>query len=235
MPSRKTSRSAAVAVRQPKKKARPLEVQAAPLSDGPYSMHPGVAMFHKWIAELKGKTGRTLDEWVKHILAAGPRDQQACRAWLQQEYGVGANSAGWLAEKTFGNKLSLADESPAAYLAACPKYVAQMYSGAKACLRPLHDELVRLVKSIGDEVKVCPCPASVPLYRKHAFAEIKPATSRRIDLGLALGDEPFTSRLVDTGGKANKQRLTHKVAIASLSEIDLQVRRWLREACERDA
>ena len=26
-----------------------------------YSVHPGVAMVQKWIAELKGKTGRSLD------------------------------------------------------------------------------------------------------------------------------------------------------------------------------
>ena len=28
----------------------------------PYSVHPGVAMVQKWVAELKEKTGRSLDE-----------------------------------------------------------------------------------------------------------------------------------------------------------------------------
>src|SRR3954464_7855734 len=32
---------------------------------GMYSVHPGVSMMQRWIAELKQKTGRTLDEWVK--------------------------------------------------------------------------------------------------------------------------------------------------------------------------
>jgi len=27
-----------------------------------YGVHPGVAMVQKWIAELKGKTGRSLEE-----------------------------------------------------------------------------------------------------------------------------------------------------------------------------
>jgi hypothetical protein len=235
MPSRKSSRSVAVAVRKPKKNVRLKMAGTLPAASELYSLHPGVAMVQKWVAELKRKTGRDLEEWMEHILTAGPRDARTCRAWLKEEFGFGTNTAWWLTEKTFGNKLGLADDSPAAYLAACPGYVAQIYSGAKAALRPLHDELVRLAKSIGDEVKICPCQTIVPLYRKHVFAEIKPASHRRIDLGLALGDEPFTARLVDTGGKAKKARLTHKVAITSLGEIDLQVRRWLREAYERDA
>ena len=68
----------------------------------------------------------------------------------------------------------------------------------------------------------------------HVFAEIKPASHKRIDLGFALEDEPFTSRLVDTGGKAKKARISHKVAITTEDDIDLQVRRWLKQAYERD-
>lgn len=29
-----------------------------------YGVHPGVLMTQKWIAELKEKTGRSLDEWM---------------------------------------------------------------------------------------------------------------------------------------------------------------------------
>jgi hypothetical protein len=41
--------------------------------------------------------------------------------------------------------------------------------------------------------------------------------------------------LLDTGGRAKKNRITHKVGLTSLADIDLQVKRWLREAYERDA
>jgi hypothetical protein len=51
-----------------------------------YSVHPGVAMVQKWIAELKGKTGRSLDEWVAFIKKAGPDDEKACRAWLKEAH-----------------------------------------------------------------------------------------------------------------------------------------------------
>ncbi len=37
---------------------------AAGKTHGPYSVHPGVAMVQKWIEELPGKTGRSLEEWI---------------------------------------------------------------------------------------------------------------------------------------------------------------------------
>jgi len=205
---------------------------AAPPAPGLYAVHPGVLLVQKWIVELPGKTGRTLDEWVQLIRQEGPRSEPLCRSWLQQEFRLGTNMAGWLAEKALGNPL--ADDSPEAYLRAAPVYVEQMYAGAKAQLRPLHDELVRLIRQLGSDVRICPCRTIVPLYRRHVFAEIKPATQRRIDLGLALGEEPFTTRLLDTGGRAKKHRITHKVLLTSLTDIDLQVKRWLKQAYERD-
>ena len=231
MASRK---SVAVAPRRSPSKKRIARRVALP-QPSIYSVHPGIAMMQKWIVELKLKTGRSLDEWLRHIKSAGPPNEKSRREWLKSAYGLGTNSACWLAEKSLGNALGLADDSPETYLAACPTYVDRMYAGAKAELRPIHDELVRLAREIGDEVRICPCTTIVPLYRNHVFAEIKPATNRRIDLGFALGEEPFTSRLVDTSGRATKNRITHKVALTSLADIDLQVKRWLREAYELDA
>ena len=60
-------------------------------------------MVQKWIAELKQKTGRSLDEWLRHIKNAGPQDEKDCREWLKAAYGIGTNTAWWLAEKAFGN------------------------------------------------------------------------------------------------------------------------------------
>jgi hypothetical protein len=85
------------------------------------------------------------------------------------------------------------------------------------------------------DVKVCPCRTIVPLYRNHVFAELKPATKTRIDLGLALGATPAAGRLIDTGGFAKKDRITHRIPIAGVEEIDAAVKRWLKVAYDRDA
>jgi hypothetical protein len=199
-----------------------------------YSVHPGVAMVQKWIGELPAKTGRSLEQWFKHIKLAGPATERECRDWLKNTYDLGTNTAWWLAEKAFGGPLRLAEDTPEGYLALAPQYVEQMYSGPKSALRPIYEELVRLGQLLGEDLRICPCKTMVPVYRRHVFAQIRPASQKRVDLGLALGEEPFTSRLRDTGGRTKKDRITHCVALTTLSDVDLQVKRWLKQAYERD-
>jgi len=110
-----------------------------------------------------------------------------------------------------------------------------MFTGAKATLRPIYDQLLRLGLKQGKDVKACPCQTIVPLYRHHVFAQIKPATNTRIDFGFALKNTKPTSRLIDTGGFAKKDRITHRIPITSTADIDDEVKRWLRKAYELDA
>src|SRR5262249_58842652 len=105
------------------------------------------------------------------------------------------------------------DDDPEKYLQAAEQYVADLSAGPKAGLRPIYDELLRIGLALGKDVKACPCKTIVPLYRKHVFAEIKPATRTRIDFGLALQDTKARGRLLDTGGYAEKNRITHRFAI----------------------
>jgi hypothetical protein len=198
-----------------------------------YGVHPGVLMTQKWIAELKQKTGRTLDEWMKLLKQEGPPTEEARRAWLKDQHKLGTNSAWWLAERSVGKGEEMGD--PDAYLEAAEKYVDQMFAGKKEHLKPLYNALLRLGLSMGKDTKACPCQTIVPLYRNHVFAQIKPTTQTRIDFGLALGDTKKTpKRLIDTGGFAKKDRITHRFEITSLKDIDDEVKKWLRIAYERD-
>jgi Domain of unknown function (DUF5655)/Domain of unknown function (DUF4287) len=198
-----------------------------------YSVHPGVLMTQKWIAELKQKTGRTLEEWLAHIKKAGPKDEKERRAWLKEEYGLGTNTAWWLAERAEGKGEESGD--PDLYLEAAERDVEKMFSGGKAKLRPLYDALLKLGLKTGKEAKACPCQTIVPLYRNHVFAQIKPTTQTRIDMGFALGDMKPTGRLIDTGGFARKDRITHRIPITSMDDIDDEVKHWLKVAYDRDA
>jgi uncharacterized protein DUF5655/uncharacterized protein DUF4287 len=198
-----------------------------------YGVHPGVLMTQKWVAELKQKTGRSLDEWMKLIQTEGPPTESARRDWLKQQHGLGTNYASWLASQSVGKGDETSD--PAAYLRAAERYVDEMFAGKKAQLRPIYEALLKLGLSMGKDTKACPCQTIVPLYRKHVFAQIKPATQTRIDFGLALGDTKKTpKRLIDTGGFAKKDRITHRFEITSLKDIDTEVKRWLKIAYDRD-
>ena len=198
-----------------------------------YSVHPGVLMTQKWLAELKQKTGRTRDEWLKVIRKDGPADEKARRDWLREKYGLNTMTATWLAERSFGKGAEM--EDPDLYLESAERDVDEMFSGGKAQLRPVYDALLKLGLKTGKEAKACPCTTIVPLYRNHVFGQIKPTTQTRIDMGFALGDMKPSGRLIDTGGFAKKDRITHRIPITSLDDIDDEVKRWLKVAYDRDA
>ena len=197
-----------------------------------YSVHPGVLMTQKWITELKEKTGRSLEEWLKHIKKNGPQTEQERRQWLKDEYKLGTNSAWWLAERAEGKGQETGD--PDLYLESAERDVEKMFSGGKAHLRPIYDALLKLGLKVGKDAKACPCQTIVPLYRNHVFAQIKPTTQTRIDMGFALGDTKPKGRLIDTGGFAKKDRITHRIPITSLADIDDEVKHWLKVAYDRD-
>jgi hypothetical protein len=204
-------------------------------SKSSYDVHPGVAMVQKWIAELKGKTGRSLQEWIALAKKEGPKDDRARREWLKAKHKLGTNSAGWISERVDGKGAE--EDSPEAYLKTAVVYVEDQYAGAKENLRPMYVELLELGKSLGADVKACPCKTMVPLYREHVFAQIKPTTNTRIDLGLALthykGKLP--KRIIDTGGLAKKDRITHRIELKSVDEIDAEVKKWFRTTYELDS
>ena len=206
-----------------------------------YSVLPSVAMVETWIAGLKDKTGRSLNEWLTVIGRDGPADEKSCRDWLKRTHRLGSNSAWWLAEMAHGGPDRVAQDTPNGYLRLAPEYVNQQYAGKKAILRPLYDRLLREALDLGKDVKACPCKTIVPLYRQNVFAQLKPTTNTRIDLGLALGKVSDAAirragkRLIDTGGKAKKDRLTHRIVIERIEDIDEFARRWLRQAYDLDA
>jgi hypothetical protein len=197
-----------------------------------YGVHPSVAMMQKWVATLKEKTGRSLDEWLALVNKSGLKTETERRAWLKAVHGLGMNTAWGIAEYAEPNGSDFA--TPDAYLAAAEGYVERMFSGPKTGLQPLYDELLRLGLGIATDVKACPCKTMVPLYRNHVFAQIKPATQTRIDLGFALGARKPEGRLIDTGGFAKKDRITHRIPISSTKDIDGEVKKWLKTAYQAD-
>src|SRR6266478_6054815 len=173
-----------------------------------YGVHPGVAMVQKWLVELKENTERSMEEWIALVNKEGPKDEKSRREWLKSKHKIAPNSAWWIAERAEG----------------------------KGKLRPIFDELLTLGKSLGKDVKACPCKTIVPLYREHVFAQIKATTNSRIDLGFALthykGKLP--KRLIDTGGLAKKDRLTRRIEITAVEQMDGEVQRWLKTAYDLD-
>jgi hypothetical protein len=208
-------------------KAKPIKSKSG------YDVHPSLTMVQNVIANMKEKTGRTLEEWVKFVNASGPKKEEDRRDWLKKVHGLGTNYSWWIAERSVGKGEE--DTDPKAYLKTAEQWVDAMYSGAKEGLRPIYEELLKTARKLGKDIRVCPCKTMVPIYRENVIAEIKPSTRTRVDFGLALKNTKAKGRLIDTGGFAKKDRITHRVAITSVGEIDDEVKHWLKLAYDMNA
>ena len=184
------------------------------------------------ITGMQANTGRSLEDWLEVVRKGGPSTEKERREWLKTKHGLGTNYAACVAEISVGKGEIF---SPEGYLRLAGQYVEQLFAGPKAGLRPIYEALLAAGRELGKDVRVCPCQTFVPLYRKHVFAQIKPTTRTRIDLGLALKDTRTPARLIDTGGFAKKDRITRRIEVSSLDDIDGEVLRWLKTAYEMDA
>ena len=198
-----------------------------------YSVHPAVAYVASMIENLRERTGRDLEQW-KSLAAGGPADRKTLVAWLKENHGQGGTTANLIASAALGQDPESFDGDR--YLDMAVEYVRTMFSGKKEILQPLYDAVIERVLALGDGVRLCPAKTFVPVYRTHVIAQVKPSTLTRIDLGLALKGfaEPLPARLVDTGGMAKGDRITHRMGISRPEDIDSEVDRWLQVAFNLD-
>ena len=186
-----------------------------------YSLHPSYAYEQSIIDNLASKTGRSLTQWQLYLKAKDIHDESMQLAELKTQ-GLGSTQAQLVIEYVHQRG------GPEHYHP--EQLVNAMFSGKKSALRPLYEMLLREVLKLGSDVKVCPCKTIVPCYREHVFAQLKPATNSRLELGLALRGEAFSARLQDTGGSQKNDRITHRIALHHQDDVDLDVLNGLRRA-----
>ena len=196
------------------------------------SIHPSVERGQTFIKRLPEVTGHTLEEW-HGLLRQQPMETHRERVqWLKEKHSVGSNYADLVSATIDGGGRELFEES--AYLEIAQSHVENLFSGPKSSLVDIYDGLLDLAIECCPQLRVSPCKTFVPLYRHHVFAQLKPTTLTRIDLGLALGDQTDEGPLISTGGFAKKDRITHRIAFTNPGDINATVRKWLVEAYERD-
>jgi len=184
-------------------------------------MHPGFWMVDSSKRKVVERTGKTYEEWVDILRRDGPVGEKEQREWLKAAHGFTSNYALWIVEEAAGRGPDSYDPD---------KNVEEQYQGKKEALRPIYDALLKLGLAHGEDVKACPCGTIVPLFRKHVFAQIKPTTNTRVDLGLCLRGVAASGRLLETGGEAKGDRITHRIPIQAVDEIEDEVKAWLKRA-----
>jgi len=194
----------------------------APKTASRYKPHPMLHMEKKAKEKIAEKTGKTFEAWVKLARSKGPKTTKELSAWFREQPGIGMMEAHWLTQAVLEPGQDYSDPEP---------MVDALYSGDKARLRPLHESVVDVLNGLGDDVIVTACQTMVPAYRKHVFAELRPA-SNGVLLRLALGQTPLKGRLeADTAGMPG-ERLTHAVTLRTKQDVNAELKAWLAKAYE---
>jgi hypothetical protein len=174
------------------------------------------------VANMAEKTGKSLEQWIALAGKSGETAHGRIVAHLKSEHGLGHGYANLVAHRFL---------TPAGSEPAGDDLVEALYAGKKASLRPIHDALTKLARSLGSDVEIAPKKTYVSLRAAKQFALVQPSTATRVDLGLVLkGVEP-TARLEASGSFS--AMCTHRVRLESAKDVDDEVRAWLAEAHRR--
>ncbi len=170
------------------------------------------------IDNMPEKTGKSLTEWKLLLKTKSFTKHSEAVNFLKKEHEVTHGFANTIVS------LSKEENKTPSNL------VENQYKG-KENLLSIYENLISIVKDFGEDVKVVPKKTEVSLDRKKKFAVIKPATKTRIDLGLKLKGKPTSERLENSGPFGTM--CTHRVRITDISQLDKELKEWLKEAYKK--
>ena len=174
------------------------------------------------LKNIQARSGKSLNELFVVIRRSGVTKFGEIRDMLKRDLGMGHGDA-----NTLVHAYVAATAEPAAVRAG-DDVLDQIYSGAKAGLRPIHEKLMSAISRFGS-FEIAPKKAYISLRRKKQFATIGPATNTRVEVGLNMKGVPATSRLIalPAGGMCQ-----YKINLTEAKEVDGEVIGWIRQAFE---
>ena len=167
------------------------------------------------IDNMPEKTGKSLNEWKSILKLKSFTKHSEAVNFLKKEHKVTHGFANTIVTLSKEENIAPAD------------LVKNQYKG-KEDLIPIYEKLLSIVESFGKDVTISPKKASVSVIRKKQFALIQPSTKTRIDLGLKIKEKPTTDRLENSGPFGTM--CTHRVKLSEVSQIDGELKEWLKEA-----
>jgi len=176
-------------------------------------------MIATMISNLKDKTGKTLDQWLKIVGKSKLSKHGEIVKMLKTEHDVTHGFANLIAHKALS--------SDAGSSSGDGDLIDQQYAGVKADLRPIYDKLIATVQKFGG-VEVSPKKAYVSLRHAKQFALLQPSTATRLDVGIKLKDVKPAGRL-EASGSFNAM-VTHRVRVESIKQVDKELINWLKQA-----
>ncbi|MBL1421891.1 MAG: DUF4287 domain-containing protein [Alphaproteobacteria bacterium] len=99
------------------------------------------------------------------------------------------------------------------------------YSGSKAHLLPIYNEIAAICEAMGDDITKVIQKTGVAFRRNKMFALIQAPSAKRIQIGINLPASTNHSRV-----KVVKDMCSHRINITSINEVDEQLSGWISQA-----
>ncbi|MBT8066817.1 MAG: DUF4287 domain-containing protein [Gammaproteobacteria bacterium] len=174
------------------------------------------------IDNLPEKTGKSLEQWLKILAKQKFEKHGEIVKWLKSEHAVTHGFANLIAH--------MHRDAGAGDSGGADDLVEVQYKGPKDGLRPIYDEIIKVVSRFGNDVEIAPKKAYVSLRRNKQFALVQPSTKTRVDIGINLKGQPSTARLEKSG--SFNTMVSHRVRVTKKGEVDAELKRWLKKAYE---
>ena len=176
------------------------------------------------LANIEKRTGKSLAELTEVVQQSRLTKHGEIVAMLKSQLGMGHGDANTLVHtirKAEASGAGAGDPTPAQALD-------DLYAGPKATLRPIHEALLKAIRTFG-EFEEAPKKAYISYRRRKQFATIGPATNSRVEVGLNVKGLTGTARLeaLPAGQMCN-----YKVRVTEPSQVDDQLLGWIAAAYE---
>jgi hypothetical protein len=175
------------------------------------------------INNIQKKTGKSLDELADIVRKSGLSKHGEIRDMLKEKLGLSHGDANALV-----HAIQQSDGQRAAEGKSIDALLDEIYSGAKASQRPIHEALMKQITKFG-EFEIVPKKGYISLRRKRQFAMIGPKTNTRFEVGINAKELKENARLLE---QPKGSMCNYIVNLADAKEVDTDLVAWLKSAYE---
>lgn len=177
----------------------------------------------EFIQTAKEKTGKTLEQWLPVIKAAGLTKQMEITNWLKTTHKFNHLQGQLLAGLFLNNGKPVYQNENALF--------ENQFIKCEA-MRPLFDEVSKKILSLHSDTLLIPKKTylSYTAAREFAAMNIKP---KELRIGMDLGDMAFTDTLQKSKLSGPMPRISHMVVITDFRQFDKQLIEYLQLSYNR--
>lgn len=176
------------------------------------------------LENIQKKTGKSMQQLAAIVKKGGLSKHGEIRDYLKRELGLGHGDANSLV-----HAILQSDGQRAAEGKSSEEVLDEIYSGAKAHMRPIHEKLMKTIVKLG-EFETAPKKGYVSLRRKKQFVMLGPKTNTRFEVGINARDLPKNARLL---AQPKGSMCNYIVNLTDAEEVDSELVTWIESAFEQ--